>query len=103
VRVTTAFNRLLRLPGARVIDVSFTAEGVIVGVALRRRGAACACCGQLVGAVHDRSVRRWRHLDLGALRCLVEYRLRPIVTGPSTDRRKARSGRGSMTCFPHAQ
>jgi hypothetical protein len=30
VRVTTAFKRLLRLPGASVIDVSFTAEGVIV-------------------------------------------------------------------------
>ena len=30
MRVTTAFNRLLRLPGASVIDVSFTAEGVIV-------------------------------------------------------------------------
>lgn len=26
MRVTTAFNRLLRLPGASVIDVSFTAH-----------------------------------------------------------------------------
>ena len=29
MRVTTAFNRLLRLPGAAVIDVSFSSEGVI--------------------------------------------------------------------------
>ena len=42
MRVTTAFNRLLRLPGASVIDVSFGAEGVIVTVRLRRRRRVCA-------------------------------------------------------------
>lgn len=36
MRVTTAFNRLLRLPRAAVIDVSFSAQGVIVTVGLRR-------------------------------------------------------------------
>ncbi len=78
MRATTAFNRLLRLPGARVIDVSVTAEGVIVEVALRRRRAACSGCGQVVRAVHDRAQRRWRHLDLGASRCFVEHRLRRV-------------------------
>ncbi|MCA1701424.1 MAG: ISL3 family transposase, partial [Actinobacteria bacterium] len=79
MRVTTAFNRLTRLPGARVTDVSFTAEGVIVEVALRRRRAACSGCGQVVRGVHDRSARRWRHLDLAAQRCFVEYRLRRVT------------------------
>ena len=37
MRATTAFNRLLRLQGARVTDVSFAADGVIVEVALRHR------------------------------------------------------------------
>ena len=37
MRVQTAFNRMLRLPGASVTDVSFGAEGVIVTVRLRRR------------------------------------------------------------------
>ena len=46
MRVTTAFKRLLRLPGASVIDVSFTSEGVVVTVRLRRRRRVCACCGQ---------------------------------------------------------
>ena len=78
MRATTAFNRLLRLSGARVIDVSFTAEGVIVEVALRRRRAACSGCGQVVRAVHDRAQPRWRHLDLGASRCFVEHRLRRV-------------------------
>ena len=30
MRVTTAFNRILRLPGASVKDVAFGGEGVIV-------------------------------------------------------------------------
>ena len=46
MRVCTAFKRLLRLPGASVIDVSFGAEGVIVTVKLRRRRRVCSRCGQ---------------------------------------------------------
>jgi transposase len=78
VRVTTAFKRLLRLPGASVVDVSFTAEGVVVTVRLRRRRRVCSRCGQ-VGRqleIHDRRVKRWRHLDLGASRCVIECELR---------------------------
>jgi transposase len=79
VRVTTAFNRLVRLPGASVIDVSFSGEGVIVTVGLRRRRRVCSRCGQ-TGAlhVHGRRVKRWRHLDLGANRCIVECELRRV-------------------------
>jgi len=46
MRVQTAFTRMLRLPGASVIDVSFGAEGVIVTVGLRRRRRVCSRCGQ---------------------------------------------------------
>jgi transposase len=80
VRVTTAFNRLLRLPGAAVIDVSFGAEGVIVTVRLRRRRRVCSRCGQTGRClhVHGRRVKRWRHLDLGANRCVIECELRRL-------------------------
>jgi len=80
VRVTTAFNRLLGLPGASVIDVSFTAVGVIVTVRLRRRRRVCAGCGQTGRrlTIHDRRVKRWRHLDLGASRCILECELRRL-------------------------
>jgi transposase len=79
VRVTTAFNRMLGLPGASVIGVAFAAEGVIVTVRLRRRRRVCAGCGQ-VGrlAIHDRRGKRWRHLDLGATRCFIECELRRL-------------------------
>lgn len=78
MRATTAFNRLLRLPGAWVIDVSFSEEGVIVTVKLRRRRRVCSGCGQLGGAIHGRRVKRWRHLDLGCTRCLIECELRRL-------------------------
>jgi transposase len=80
VRVTTAFKRLLRLPGASVADVSFAAEGVIVTVRLRRRRRVCAGCGQTGRhlQIHDRRVKRWRHLDLGASRCMIECELRRL-------------------------
>jgi transposase len=78
MRATTAFNRLLRLPGAWVIDVGFGAEGVIVTVRLRRRRRVCSGCGQLGGAIHGRRVKRWRHLDLGSCRCVIECELRRL-------------------------
>jgi transposase len=80
VRVSTAFKRLLCLPGASVVDVSFGGEGVIVIVRLRRRRRVCSGCGQtgVYLQIHDRRVKRWRHLDLGASRCVVECELRRL-------------------------
>jgi len=80
VRVTSAFNRLLRLPGASVVDVGFGTEGVIVTVRLRRRRRVCSECGQTGRQleVHDRRVKRWRHLDLGCTRCIIECELRRL-------------------------
>jgi len=80
VRVTTAFNRLLRLGGASVIDVSFAVQGVIVTVRLRRRRRVCSGCGQTGRhlQIHEHRVKRWRHLDLGASRCIIECELRRL-------------------------
>lgn len=80
MRFTTAFNRLLRLPGASVIDVSFSAQGVIVTVRLRRRRRVCPRCGQTGRhlQIHGRRVKRWRHFDLGAVRCIIECELRRL-------------------------
>jgi hypothetical protein len=78
VRVTTAFNRLLALTGARVIDVIFGADGIVVRVALRRRRLVCCRCGQVYRATYDSSFRRWRHLDVAGRRCFIEYELRRV-------------------------
>jgi transposase len=80
VRVTTAFNRLLALPGTTVREVSFEPAQVTVTVALRRRRLACADCSHSSRARYDtRTVdSSWRHLDLGRLRLVVVARLRRI-------------------------
>jgi transposase len=78
VRVTTALNRLLALRGVSVTGVRLTGEGVVVRVRLRRRRIACSVCGQVYTGMHDRDVRRWRHLDLGGHRCFLEYELRRV-------------------------
>ena len=61
-------------------DVSFGVEGVIVAVRLRRRRRVCGRCGQTGRhlEIHDRRVKRWRHLDLGANRCIIECELRRL-------------------------
>jgi transposase len=79
VRVSTALNTLLALPGASVTGVRVTGEGVIVRVRLRRRRMACSVCGQVYSAMHDRALRRWRHLDMAGHRCFLEYELRRVA------------------------
>lgn len=76
MRVTTAFNRLLQVPGASVQSVSFERDGVVVGLRRRARRLVCPRCGCLGRAGYDRRWRRWRHLDLGRVRCYLECELR---------------------------
>lgn len=77
MRVSTAFNTMLGIPGATVTGVSFTSAGVVVGIRLRRRRLVCPC-GRSVRAVYDRHTRRWRHLDLGATRLILEAEIRRL-------------------------
>jgi transposase len=77
MRVTTAFNRMLAVPGASVAAVSFEEKGVVVTVRRRSRRLVCPRCGCLGGGGYDRrEQRRWRHLDLGGVRCYLESELR---------------------------
>ncbi len=78
MRVTTAFNRMLRLPRASVQDVAFGEEGVIVTVRLRRKRTICSGCGARGLPIKEHRVKSWRHLDLGASRCHVECLLRRL-------------------------
>jgi transposase len=78
VRVSTAFNRMLGLPGAWVRDVEFGEQAVIVTVALRRKRPLCSGCGARGLPIKDHRVKRWRHLDVGGLRCVTECRLRRL-------------------------
>ena len=77
MRVTTAFNKMLSIPGATVASVEFTTEGVVVG--LRRRASRPRCpCGWKAAGAYDSSTRRWRHLDLGASKLLLQAEIRRL-------------------------
>jgi len=77
VRVSTAFNRLLQIPGAWVTDVVIGERDV--EVTLRPKAHRLQCpCGMLCSAVYDRRRRRWRHLDLGIHRLWLVYQIRRL-------------------------
>jgi transposase len=78
VRVTTAFNRMLGLPGAWVRDVAFGSEAVIVTVVLRAEKPVCSGCGARGLPIKEHREKRWRHLDFGGLRCVIECLLRRL-------------------------
>jgi transposase len=77
VRVTTVFNKLLGLDGAFVTHVEFIDSGVVVGIRRRARRHRCVC-GETTAARYDRSVRRWRHLDLGGHQVWLEAEIARI-------------------------
>ncbi len=80
MRVTSAFSRLLDLPGVWVRSVGFEPDRVVVTVALRRRRLRCPKCSYSTShresRQHHDSV--WRHLDLGVWRLEVHARLRRL-------------------------
>jgi transposase len=77
VRVSTAFNRLLQIPGASVTDVVI--DGGDVEVTLRPRARLLRCpCGKRLRPGYDRRRRRWRHLDLGRCRLWLVYDIRRL-------------------------
>jgi len=80
MRVTSAFSRLLDLPGVWVRSVCFESDRVVVTVALRRRRLRCPKCSHSTrhreSRQHHDSV--WRHLDLGVWPLEVHARLRRL-------------------------
>ena len=71
VRVSTALNRMLGLPGAWVRDVEFGERAVIVTVVLKAKKPACSGCGARGLKIKEQRTKPWRHLDLGGLRCVM--------------------------------
>jgi transposase len=77
VRVSTAFNKMLALPGASVTSVAFGPQGVVVGIRNRSRRLRCPC-GFSTAARYDTTRRRWRHVDLGNTKLWLEADIRRL-------------------------
>lgn len=80
MRVTTAFNRLLSLSGARVTEVCFEDARLVVDVALLRRRLQCPACTFSTVACYDTRpmFSTWRHTDMGRWKVLVRAGLRRL-------------------------
>lgn len=84
MRATTLLNRVLNLPGVRVVGVDpQTLQGagpVVVEVALRRRRLVCPSCPFSTSRCYDqRGVdSSWRHLDLGGRQFRLRMRRRRL-------------------------
>jgi transposase len=79
MRATTLLGKILGLKKTRILGVFFDDVGLVVDVAPSTRVPYCSCCVRPVRAVHDRYAgRRWRHLDLAALRVWLRYTIRRV-------------------------
>lgn len=80
MRVSSAFSRLVRVPGVWVRDVRFEADRVVLEVALRQRRLRCPRCEFSTAARKDRRPvpTVWRHLDLGVWRLEIHCRRRRL-------------------------
>ncbi|MBW3578934.1 MAG: ISL3 family transposase [Actinobacteria bacterium] len=78
MRATTAFNRMLQIPGATVATVTFAPEGIVVELRRRFRRLTCPHCGWSTRASYDRTVRRWRHVDAGSAKLWLEAEIRRL-------------------------
>ena len=77
MRVSTAFNRLLAIPGASVTGVVVSERDVEVTLRPTARLLSCPC-GKRQRSSYDRRRRRWRHLDLGRCRLWLVYEIRRL-------------------------
>lgn len=77
MRVSTAFNRLLQIPGASVTDVVIGDHNV--KVRLRPTAKLMRCpCGKQLRTFYDRRERQWRHIDLAGSRLWLIYQIRRL-------------------------
>jgi transposase len=77
VRAAAMLNRLLGFKGTVVDGVDFVDGVMLVQVRLRSKVLVCPC-GRTSRARYDRSRRRWRHVDFGRWRVVIEAEVRRV-------------------------
>jgi transposase len=78
MRATTILRSILALNCTRVTGVKLGAFGVEIEVAPTTRKAFCSGCQHRARRVHDRHVRKWRHLDFAGMEVTLVYRQRRV-------------------------
>lgn len=78
MRPTTLLRRLLGIQQVRVLAAEFEEDKLVIDVAPSWSKGRCSCCGAKAPG-HDRRERRWRHLDVGGVRCELRYSIRRVT------------------------
>jgi len=78
VRVTTVFRRLVGVTKLVVDRVSFEDGAIVLAVRPRWRRPRCGECGAVRPGYDTARGRRWRHLNLGRHRIVLEYEPRRV-------------------------
>jgi transposase len=78
VRVTTLFRKVIGVSELVVDDVQFQEQAMVVAVRPRWRRPRCGECSRRAAGYDRARTRRWRHLNMGRLRVLLEYRPRRV-------------------------
>ena len=73
MRITTLFRKLVGVSELIVDDVQFEEEAVVATVRPRWPRPRCGECGRRARGYDRARTRRWRHLNMGRLRIVLEY------------------------------
>lgn len=81
MRLTRLLRELLGLKDTRVLDARFddAADALVIDVKPTWRRPRCAGCGKPRAGYDTYRRRRWRHLDLGGMRWLLQYDVRRVA------------------------
>jgi len=82
VRITTLFNKLLRLQGVWVTGFRFEGEELVLSVQPRQRGMTCPHCGKSRSGERSATIRRWRHLGIWSRAVWIEGPIRRFPCRP---------------------
>lgn len=77
MRATTVFNKILAPLGVIVRDVTFEKGDLVLLARASGRRLRCACGFTTVSA-YDKSVRRWRHLDVMGTTVFIQAEIRRL-------------------------
>lgn len=80
MRATTVFNKITATLRVSVREITFEGDNVVLGVRSAHRRLHCTC-GWSTSSTYDRSVRRWRHLDVMGSRVFLEAEIRRLRCG----------------------
>lgn len=78
MRATSILTKLLAIEHTRVIGFELEEDAIVLVVKSRKKVPRCGGCWRKCRQVHDRRHRRWRHLDVMGIECVLAGEIRRV-------------------------